>query len=235
MKERIIFALIFLAAFIASIIIFFPLTPIASKVAASVIKSQNIPITYEAMNVTFFGADIKKLRADNVLIDNAHLSYNPIGLLFKRIKFKADSSLFQAEGRLAGNLLQTNLKASVTDVAKLFNQQGTGSLNADITFDIKEETGEIKLNSKKATFKTPMLPVDIDSLLAEATYAKNELKIGIFKAEGKTALDAKGSITLNKKAINRSLLNLSGKVGFSGQMMNFSLTGAASNPNFQLK
>ena len=91
-KKQIIFSITaFFAALIITLIAAFPLNAVASKIIEDTTAKNRIDLRYDKINVTFFGAAASNIQTGNLVIKNIELDYNPVGLLFKRITFKADS------------------------------------------------------------------------------------------------------------------------------------------------
>ena len=231
-KKIALSAAAFIAAFIIALIIFMPYTQIASKVIDDIVTKRKIDIRYKTLDVGLFGAEITGLATGDITVDKLTVNYNPIGLIFKKLSFNADSPLFIAEGELSGNEVTANVRASVASISKMVGFDGGGSLNADILYNINSGEGSALLKSGSVSFIHPLMKIEADSLNGEVAIKDNMITIPQIKATGKTTLDAKGSITLNNKKIEHSLMDISGTAGIMGMNMNFRLSGNFISPKF---
>lgn len=233
MKKKVILSVIaFAISLFFSLLIFVPYAQIATKIINSQIQKNNINVTYDTLNIGLFGAEVTDLQSKDIVIDKITLSYNPIGLIFKRVSFKAESDLFNVEGKLSGSNLKANVVASVAGIAKSYNFNGGGRVNANIEYNIDKKEGNVKLDSGNIAFKHPLMNIEADSLTGLAKVKNNIITIEQAKITGKTNLDAQGTITINPSNINFSLLNISGKVGLMGMNLNFKLGGNFASPQF---
>ena len=109
-KKQIIFSVIaFFAAFLITIIIKFPLNAVVTNIITDTVQNKKIDIRYDSINVTFFGATATNVKTGPLVISNVQLDYNPLGLLFKRVAFKADSTAFNLSGKLSGSKLNADI------------------------------------------------------------------------------------------------------------------------------
>lgn len=235
-KKIIISVIIFLCVFLVTLIIKFPLNAVASNIIANTVKNKKIDIRYDSINITFFGANAKNVKTGPITIKNIDLDYNPLGLLFKRVAFNATSDAFILQGRLAGNNINADIKASVSGLANLANMTGSGSFNGNITYNIKDEKGSINIDApNKIAFNHPLMPLQVDSLKGSADINKNKLTISELSATGDNTLKVTGYVDLNKQRIDTSVLNIQGQASMGNMPLNFSLTGPARMPKISLK
>ncbi len=236
-KKQIIYSIIaFICAFLITLIIKFPLNTVASNIISNMVTKQKIDIRYDTINVTFFGSTATNVKTGPLVIKNVELDYNPIGLLFKRVGFKVDSTAFVLEGSLKGNKINADVKASVAGLAQIGKMTGSGTVNGSLFYNIKDEKGKIELDApKKVSFNHPLMPVTVDSLKGLAEIDKNKLSITKLEATGDNSLNITGFVDLNKKRIDTSILNLDGEVSMGNFPLKFSLTGPAKKPSFSIK
>lgn len=231
-KKRIILSVIvFLCAFLITIIVKFPLNAVVSNIIADTVKNRKIDIRYDSINVTFFGSTATNVKSGPIVIKNIELDYNPLGLLFKRVSFKAQSDAFILEGKLAGNNLNADVKVSIASLAQMVNMTGSGSFTGNLTYNIKNETGKINLDApNKISFNHPLVPMQADNLKANADIDKNKLTINDFSATGQNTLKVTGYVDLNKQKIDTSILNIKGEASMGNYPLKFALTGPARMP-----
>ena len=203
-KKQIIFSITaFFAALIITLIAAFPLNAVASKIIEDTTAKNRIDLRYDKINVTFFGAAASNIQTGNLVIKNIELDYNPVGLLFKRITFKADSPAFMLTGRLKGSSLNADIKASVSGIAQITGITGSGTVNGKIEYNIKDEKGIVNLESpNKVSVNHPLMSVSVDSLNGQADINKNKLTIKNLSAKGVNSLNVTGYIDLNKQKID---------------------------------
>lgn len=231
-KKRIILSVIvFLCAFLITIIIKFPLNAVVSNIIADTVKNRKIDIRYDSINVTFFGSTATNVKSGPIVVKNIELDYNPLGLLFKRVSFKAQSDAFILEGKLAGNNLNADVKVSIASLAQMVNMTGSGSFTGNLTYNMKNETGKINLDApNKISFNHPLMPLQADNLKANADIDKNKLTINDFSATGQNTLKVTGYVDLNKQKIDTSILNIKGEASMGNYPLKFTLTGPARMP-----
>lgn len=231
-KKRIILSVIvFLCAFLITIIVKFPLNAVVSNIIADTVKNRKIDIRYDSINVTFFGSTATNVKSGPIVIKNIELDYNPLGLLFKRVSFKAQSDAFILNGKLSGNNLNADVKVSIASLAQMVNMTGSGSFTGNITYNIKNETGKINLDApNKISFNHPLMPLQADNLKANADIDKNKLTINDFSATGQNTLKVTGYVDLNKQKIDTSILNIKGEASMGNYPLKFTLTGPARMP-----
>lgn len=231
-KKRIILSVIvFLCAFLITIIIKFPLNAVVSNIIADTVKNRKIDIRYDSINVTFFGSTATNVKSGPIVVKNIELDYNPLGLLFKRVSFKAQSDAFILEGKLAGNNLNADVKVSIASLAQMVNMTGSGSFTGNLTYNMKNETGKINLDApNKISFNHPLMPIQADNLKANADIDKNKLTINDFSATGQNTLKVTGYVDLNKQKIDTSILNIKGEASMGNYPLKFTLTGPARMP-----
>lgn len=236
-KKRIIFSIIaFFLALIITLIATFPLSAVASKIITDTVNKNRIDLRYDNINITFFGATAANIQTGKLLIKNVELKYNPIGLILKRISFKAESPAFMLTGKLSGNNISADIKASIAGIAQIAGITGSGSINGKIEYDIKNEKGIVNVSSPgKATLNSPLMPVSVDMLQGEADINKNKLTIKKLEAKGANSLNVTGYVDLNKQKIDKSILNINGETSMGNYPMKFSLTGPARAPKFSIK
>ena len=229
-KKQIIFSITaFFAALIITLIAAFPLNAVASKIIEDTTAKNRIDLRYDKINVTFFGAAASNIQTGNLVIKNIELDYNPVGLLFKRITFKADSPAFMLTGRLKGSSLNADIKASVSGIAQITGITGSGTVNGKIEYNIKDEKGIVNLESPNK------VSVSVDSLNGQADINKNKLTIKNLSAKGVNSLNVTGYIDLNKQKIDTSILNINGEASMGSYPLKFALTGPARAPKFSIK
>lgn len=231
-KKRIILSIIvFLCAFLITIIIKFPLNAVVSNIISETVKNRKIDIRYDSINVTFFGSTAVNVKSGPIVVKNIELDYNPLSLLFKRVSFKAQSDAFILEGKLAGNDLNADVKVSIASLAQMVNMSGSGSFTGNITYNMKNETGKINLDApNKISFNHPLMPLQADNLKANADINKNKLTINDFSATGQNTLKVTGYVDLNKQKIDTSILNIKGEASMGNYPLKFTLTGPARMP-----
>lgn len=236
-KKQIIFSITaFFAALIVTLIVTFPLSSVASKIIADTVEKNKIDLRYDKINITFFGATASNIQTGPLVIKNVTLDYNPLGLLFKRVSFKADSPAFILSGKLAGSNLNADIKASVAGIAQITGMTGSGTVNGKIEYNIKDEKGIINIESpNKVSFNHPLMPVSVDSLQGQADINKNKLTIKKLSAKGANSLNVTGYVDLNKQKIDTSVLNISGEASMGNYPLKFALTGPARAPKFSIK
>lgn len=236
-KKQIIFSITaFFTALLITLIITFPLNAVTSKIIADTVEKNKIDLRYDNINITFFGATALNIQSGPLLIKNVELNYNPVGLIFRKISFKADSPAFMLTGRLSGNNINADIKASVAGIAQITGMTGSGSINGKVEYNIKNEKGIISIASpNKVTFNHPLMPVSVDLLQGEADIDKNRLTIKNMTAKGSNSLKVAGYIDLNKKKIDKSVLNISGEASMGNYPVKFNLTGPARTPKFSIK
>lgn len=236
-KKQILFSIIaFFAALVVTLIITFPLSAVASKIIADTVTKNKIDLRYDKIDITFFGAAASNIKTGPLVIKNVELNYNPVGLLFKRISFKADSPAFMLTGKLAGNQLSADIKASVAGIAQITGMTGSGTVNGQIEYNIKDEKGTINVTSpNKVSFNHPLMPVAVDSLQGQADINKNKLTIKNLSAKGANSLNVTGYVDLNKQKIDTSVLNITGEASMGNYPLKFTLTGPARAPKFSIK
>lgn len=233
MTKKIIFsALTFLGAFVVGILIFFPISQVASKYISSAVSKGNIDLRYDALDIGFFGAQVTNLKTGNLAVDKIIVKYNPIGAIFKRFSFEAESPLFMAGGKMAGDTITADIKGSVAGLAKLGNFNGSGSVDVKGKYNINSKEGSVEVSSGAVSFAHPLMNVEADTLSAKAGIKGNIITIDNVEAKGKTTLDGKGTVVLNTKKIEFSTLDIQGKAGMMGMNMNFKIQGSASSPRF---
>lgn len=235
-KKQIIFSVIaFFAAFLITIIIKFPLNAVVTNIITDTVQNKKIDIRYDSINVTFFGATATNVKTGPLVISNLELDYNPLGLLFKRVAFKADSTAFNLTGKLSGSKVNADIKGYIATLAQMGNMTGSGSFNGNFTYNIKDETGKITLDApNKVTFNHPLMPIAVDNIKAEADINKNKLTINNFSATGSNSLKVTGFIDLNKQKIDTSILNIQGEASMGNFPLKFTLTGPARMPKVAL-
>lgn len=235
-KKIILSIVVFLCAFLITLIIKFPLSAVASNMVTDIIKARKLDVRYDSLNITFFGADAKNVKTGPVVIKTVELDYNPLGLLFKRVAFKAQSDAFVLNGRLAGNSLNADVKVSVAGAAQLANMTGSGSFTGNLTYNIKDEIGQLNIDApNKITFNHPLMPIEADNLKGSADINKNKLTIKNLSATGTNSLKVTGYVDLNKKTIDTSILNIQGEASMGNFPLKFSLTGPAKRPQISVK
>lgn len=132
-KKQIIFSIMaFFTALILTLIVTFPLSAVASKIISDTVAKNKIDLRYDKIDISFFGAAASNIQTGPLVIKNVTLDYNPVGLLFKRISFKADSPAFILTGRLTGNDINADIKASVAGIAQIAGMTGSGTVNSKI-------------------------------------------------------------------------------------------------------
>lgn len=235
-KKQIIFSIIaFFTAFLITIIIKFPLNSVVTNIITDTVQNKKIDIRYDSINVTFFGATATNVKTGPLVISNLELDYNPLGLLFKRVAFKADSTAFNLTGKLSGSKVNADIKGYIATLAQMGNMTGSGSFNGNFTYNIKDETGKITLDApNKVTFNHPLMPIAVDNIKAEADINKNKLTINNFSATGSNSLKVTGFIDLNKQKIDTSILNIQGEASMGNFPLKFTLTGPARMPKVAL-
>lgn len=231
-KKIILSTIVFIGMFAVSAAIFMPYTHIATKIIDDITNERRIDIRYNTIKVGLFGAEITKLATGNLVIDKVTLKYNLIGLLLKKLSFNADSSAFTASGSLSGNKLTADIKGSVAGLAKMAGFNGSGSVDAKIIYDISSSEGNAILKGGAVTFIHPLMKIEADSLEAEASIKDRTINISKALAKGKTTLDATGTVTLNNKKIEHSVMDISGKAGIMGMDTKFRLNGTFLSPRF---
>lgn len=231
-KKTVLSAAVFLGVFAVSAVIFMPYTQIASKIIDDVVNQRRVDIRYDALDVGLFGAEITKLATGALVIDRLTVKYNPIGLLFGKLSFNADSPVFSAEGTLSGSRLTADVKGSVAGLAKMAGFDGSGSVDAELSYDMSSGEGSALLKGGAVSFAHPMMKIEADGVEAEASVKGNIISVSKARAQGKTTLDAKGTVTLNSKKIEHSVMNITGKAGLMGMEMNFRLGGTFLAPIF---
>ncbi len=236
-KKQIIFSITaFFAALIITLIAAFPLNAVASKIIEDTTAKNRIDLRYDKINVTFFGAAASNIQTGNLVIKNIELDYNPVGLLFKKITFKANSPAFMLTGRLKGSSLNADIKASVSGIAQITGITGSGTVNGKIEYNIKDEKGIVNLESpNKVSVNHPLMSVSVDSLNGQADINKNKLTIKNLSAKGVNSLNVTGYIDLNKQKIDTSILNINGEASMGSYPLKFALTGPARAPKFSIK
>ncbi len=236
-KKQIIFSIIaFFAAFILTLIVTFPLSSVASKIIADTVTKNKIDLRYDKIDISFFGATASNIQTGPLVIKNIELNYNPVSLLFKRISFKADSPAFMLTGKLTGNDLNADIKASVAGIAQITGMTGSGTVNGKIKYNIIDEKGVVNVESpNKVSFNHPLMPVAVDSLKGQADINKNKLTIKNLSAKGANSLNAAGYVDLNKQKIDASVLNINGEASMGNYPLKFALTGPARAPKFSIK
>ncbi len=236
-KKKIIFSILaFFAALIVTLIITFPLSAVASKIISDTVTKNKIDLRYDKIDITFFGASASNIKSGPLVIKNIELDYNPIGLIFKRISFKADSPAFMLTGKLAGSNINADVKASVAGIAQIAGMSGSGSIDGKIEYNIKDEKGSINVTSpNKVSFNHPLMPVAVDSVQGQADIDKNKLTIKNFSAKGANSLNITGFVDLNKKKIDTSVLNINGEASMGNYPLKFNLVGPARAPKFSIK
>lgn len=236
-KKKILLSIIvFLCAFLVTIIIKFPLSAVASNIITDIVKARKVDFRYDSLNITFFGADAKNVKSGPIVIKTLELDYNPIGLLFKRVAFNAQSDAFVVNGKLAGNNLNVDAKVSVAGVAQIANMKGSGSFTTNLTYNIKDETGKLNIDApNKITFNHPLMPIEADNLKGSADINKNKLTIQNLSATGTNSLKVTGYVDLNKKTIDTSILNIQGEASMGNFPLKFTLTGPARTPQISIK
>lgn len=238
-KKKIILSVVaFLVSFIISVIIFFPITPIAEKYIKNIITQRNLDLRYDKMNITFFGADVTNLRTGPVVIKKITLDYNPIGLLFKNVKFNVTSNLINAKGEFSNNTLTSTIKSSVAEIAKVSGSgaEGSGTINGSINYSVEKKQGEINLQSTGAVnIKHQLITLELETLKGIAKINNNVVNIEKLSATGKNTLDVTGSISINPAVLNSSVLNISGTASMNNFPIKFKLNGPARSPSFQLQ
>lgn len=238
-KKKIILSVVaFLVSFIISVIIFFPITPIAEKYIKNIITQRNLDLRYDKMNITFFGADVTNLRTGPVVIKKITLDYNPIGLLFKNVKFNITSNLINAKGEFSNNTLTSTIKSSVAEIAKVSGSgaEGSGTINGSINYSVEKKQGEINLQSTGAVnIKHQLITLELETLKGIAKINNNVVNIEKLSATGKNTLDVTGSISINPAVLNSSVLNISGTASMNNFPIKFKLNGPARSPSFQLQ
>lgn len=236
-KKQIIFSIMaFFTALILTLIVTFPLSAVASKIIADTVVKNKIDLRYDKIDISFFGATASNIQTGPLVIKNVTLDYNPVGLLFKRISFKADSPAFILTGRLTGNDINADIKASVAGIAQIAGMTGSGTVNSKIEYNIKDEKGIINIESpNKVSFNHPLMPVAVDSLNGQADINKNKLIIKNLSAKGANSLNVTGYIDLNKQKIDTSVLNINGEASMGSYPLKFALQGPARAPKFSIK
>lgn len=231
-KKRIILSVIvFLCAFLITIIIKFPLNAVASNIIADTVKKRKIDIRYDSIDVSFFGAAATNVKSGPMVIKNIELDYNPLGLLFKRVTFKAQSDAFVLNGKFAGNDLTADVKVSIASLAQMANMTGSGSFTGSLNYNIKDEKGSLTIDApNKVSFTHPLMPLQVDNLKANADIDKNKLTINDFAATGQNTLKVTGYVDLNKQKIDTSILNIKGEASMGNFPLKFTLTGPARMP-----
>lgn len=236
-KKQIIFSVLaFFAALILTLIVTFPLSSVASKIIADTVTKNKIDLRYDKIDITFFGASASNIQTGPLVIKNVELNYNPLGLLFKKISFKADSTAFMLTGKLSGNELNADIKASVAGIAQITGMTGSGTVNGKIEYNIKDEKGIVNVESpNKVSFNHPLMPVAVDSLKGQVDINKNKLTIKNLSAKGANSLNVTGYVDLNKQKIDTSVLNINGEASMGNYPLKFALTGPARAPKFSIK
>lgn len=233
MAKKIIFsALTFAGAFVVGILIFFPISQVASKYIKGFVDKESIDLRYDVLNIGFFGAQVTNLKTGDLTVNKIIIKYNPIGALFKRFSFEAESPLFIAGGKMAGDTITADIKGSVAGLAKLGNFDGSGSLDIKGKYNINSREGSVEVSSGAVSLAHPLMNVEADELKAKAGIKGNIITIDNVAAKGKTALDGKGTVVLNTKKIEFSTLDIQGKAGMMGMNMDFKIQGPASSPRF---
>lgn len=231
-KKIIISLLVFIGAFSAGLAIFFPIGEVASKYISSAVAGSNLDFRFDKLSAGFFGAEMTNIKTGKLTINKVKLDYNPIGLIFKRFSFYAESPLFIAKGNMAGNKITADITGSVNELAALADYKGSGSLNIKGGYDLAAKEGDVVVSGGAVSFAHPMMNVEADSVNANASIKGNVITINEINASGKTSIDGKGSVVLNPKKIEFSTLDIQGKAGLMGMNMNFKLQGPASSPRF---
>lgn len=238
-KKKIIFSIIaFLISFIFAVIMFFPVTPIAEKYIKDIIMKNKIDLRYDKMEITFFGAEVTNIRTGPVVIRKITLDYNPIGLLFKNVKFDINSSLVSARGEFSNNTLTSTIKASVGEIAKVAGggAEGSGTINGSINYSVDKKQGNITLQSAGAVnIKHQLITLELESVKGNAKIVDKTINIENLSATGKNTLNVSGSVTINPAALNASVLNIAGSASMNNFPIKFKLNGPARSPNFQLQ
>ncbi len=236
-KKQIIFSIIaFIIALFITLIITFPLNAVASKIIVDTVTNNKIDLHYDKINITFFGASASNIKTGPLTIKNIELNYNPLGLIFKRISFKADSPAFILTGKLSGNKLNADIKASVAGIAQISGMTGSGSINGAIEYNIKDEKGTINiLSPNKVSFNHPLMPIAVDSLQGMADINKNKLNIQNLSAKGTNSLNVTGYVDINKQRIDTSVININGEASMGNYPLKFNLAGPARAPKFAIK
>lgn len=231
-KKVISSSVAFMVATIVALMVFMPYNKIASKYIDDLIKSRKLDLVYESLDIGLFGASVKNIRTGPIKVSSVNASYNPIGLIFKRVKFNADSPLFNLNGSLKGDNLNAEIKGSLAGIGKLIGYDASGSFNSNVNYNIVGGTGDLDISSGALSFKHPLMTIETDSLNASANLKGNLLTIDNVSATGKTTLAGSGTINLNTKKIEQSNLDIAGKAGIMGMSMDFKLTGPITAPRF---
>ncbi len=233
-KKTILFTLVFLASVIVGCLYFFPLNAVVSKVITDVTTQNRLELKYDYLDVTFFGATMREITSKDLVIDEVVLDYNPLSLLLRKVSFTADSPLFIAEGALSGTELAAEVTASVGSIAKIVNFEASGSVKADIIYDIISGNGSVVVESGGVSFAHPMMNVEVDSIDANAVIEENLLTIEKAEAKGQTELNATGTVNINPTKPDMSALNISGTASLSGLNIPFSIKGPARRAKFNI-
>ncbi len=236
-KKQIIYSIIaFFIAFLVTLLIKFPLNTVASNIIADTVTKRKIDIRYDNIDVTFFGTTATNVKTGPLIIKNIELDYNPLGLLFKRVNFKAESPAFVLSGKLRGSEINADVKASIAGLAEMAKMKGSGSISGSLNYNIKDEIGKIELNSpNKISFNHPLMMVMVDSLKGNADIDKNKLNIVSLKAEGSNSLNVTGFVDLNKQRIDTSILNIQCEASMNNMPLKFNITGPARMPKIAIK
>lgn len=224
----------FVLSMIIGVVIFFPLNAVATKVISNVIMTNGLDFRYRELDITYFGAMATGLESKDLRIDKVTLGYNPLGLLFRNIDFKATSPLFLAEGDLSGSTVTADVVASIGNIANLIKVDGSGSVNALITYNASDGNGDINITSGAITLKHPMVSLDISTFEAVGVVTSNVLTITKAEAKGNTSLTATGTVNINTTNPDMSILNISGNIGMGSINLPFTLKGVAKNARFTI-
>lgn len=233
MKKKIIASVtLFLVAFVIGVLAFMPFGVIATKYIIQEAAKNNVELKFDTLDIGFFDAKMTNIKSGNLVVDNVELKYNPIGLIFKRFSFKAESPLFIADGKMAGNEITADIKGSVPAIAALASCTGSGSLDVKGKYNIVTKEGNVDISSGAVTVTHPLMLVETDSIKGVADIKGNLITIGNLSAKGKTSLEGKGTVSVNTKKIEFSTIDLEGQAGLMGMNMNFKLQGSAASPRF---
>lgn len=235
-KKKIIFSVIaFISALFISLLFFFPINPMVSKIIRDTAESRKLDLRYDDINISPFGASVSNLKTGKLVVDNIRLKYNPIGLIFKRADFEAESQAFSVKGRLSGGVIKADAKGYMAGISGMAGYTGSGSLTGNLEYDMKNKKGALILNGGPVTFNHPMMILQADSLEGSAEIDGGTVTVSKLEAKGKNSLNAGGTIALNNNKIDQSVINMSGSANMNNYKMDFQINGPVKSPKFLIK
>jgi len=230
MKKQIIYGSIaFVSAFIILFLLFLPYDNLAAMGIAAIQKETKTNIRYSSISSGIFSTKLEDLEINEIPVGKVRIGYSPLSILTKSISLEStgavnaniDFSPSDYEFDLNINSAIVNLLSDKAEFGGKITAVGTGSA------DDQTASGAVHLD--KATIETPIGKLDFEKIDAEIDVKGNTVTIKKLTSKDVMALNLSGTINVNKKNFNLSLVNINGTVNVIGSEKKLTLKGRLNN------